>query len=248
MDKDLTEIIIIMDRSGSMESVADDAIGGFNTFLKEQQESKEGRCFMTYCQFDTNYEIVHEALPIADMKPLDRETFVPRGGTALLDAVGKTIYDVGRRLKKTPKDKRPGNVVVVILTDGEENSSRGYTLDKVKEMIKRQSKDYDWTFIFLGQGIDAFAAGHGMGLDMSDPNVFVGNMGAGSRGQQAAYFMASAAVVGTRHRKMHGMSKGYTTGEKEVFTSALSGEASEADLDAVKGSTSSDSTGDSSGA
>lgn len=245
MDKNLTEIIVITDRSGSMASVAEDAIGGFNTFLKEQQASKEGRCLMTYCQFDTAYEIVHEARPIADMKPLDSTTFHPRGGTALLDAVGKTISDVGRRLKKTAEDKRPGNVVVVILTDGEENSSQGYTLAKVQEMIKRQSKDYDWTFIFLGQGIDAFAAGHGMGLDMDDPNVFVGNMAAGGQGQQAAYFMASAAVVGTRNRVSRGVSKGYTSDEKEVFTSALSGEASEADLDAVKGS---DSTSDSSGA
>ena len=245
MDKNLTEIIVVTDRSGSMASVADDAIGGFNTFLEEQQKSEEGRCLLTYCQFDTSYEVVHEALPIKDMKPLDSGTFQPRGGTALLDAVGKTIDDVGRRLKKTPEDQRPGNVVMVILTDGEENSSRGYSLDKVQEMIKRQSSDYDWTFIFLGQGIDAFAAGHGMGLDMSDPNVFVGNMGAGGQGQQAAYFMASAAVVGTRNRVKRGLSKGYTVGEKEVFTSALSGEASEADLDAVKGS---DSTSDSSSA
>lgn len=243
MDKDLTEIIVITDRSGSMVTVAEDTIGGFNTFLEEQQKVVEGRCLLTYCQFDNDYDVVHEALPIEKMKPLDHSTFQPRGGTALLDAVGRTIDEVGGRLKNTPEDKRPGNVVVVIMTDGGENaSSSKYKGGKLQEMVKRQADDYNWTFIFLGQNIDAFAEGGAIGLNNANANMFVGSMGAGGQGQQHAYFAASAAVVGTRHRVARGVSKSFDLDQRRVYTSALSGEASEADLDAAKGSDSADSS------
>lgn len=227
MDKDLTEIIVITDRSGSMGTVAADTIGGFNTFLAEQQKAKIGRCLLTYCQFDNEYEVVHEALPIEKMKPLDNTTFVPRGSTALLDAVGKTIDDVGKRLAKTPEEKRPSNIVVVIMTDGEENSSQHYTLDDVKARIERQTNEYKWTFVFLGQNIDAFEAGHGMGLSNANANVFVGNMAQGGQGQNQAYYIASAAILGTRHRAMKGASTSFSSAEKESYTKGLIGDSDE---------------------
>lgn len=250
MDKKLTEIIVITDRSGSMGSVQKDTIGGFNAFLAEQQKSVEGRCLLTYCQFDHEYEVVHEALPIEKMKPLDNTTFVPRGSTALFDAVGRTIDDVGQRLANTPEDKRPGNVVVVILTDGGENaSSPKYKNGKLQEMVKHQADAYDWTFIFLGQNIDAFAGGAAIGLNNAHANMFVGQVGAGGQGQQRAYFAASAAVQGTRHKVARGVSKAFVDVERAAYTSALDGDnAGVEDLDSVQSGTADSSTSDSTGA
>jgi len=236
MDDKLTEIIVVADRSGSMESVQDDTIGGFNTFLAEQQKSQDGRCLITYVQFDTEYEVVHESLPIERMKPLDRTTFQPRGATALLDAVGRTIDEAGVRFAAMPENKRPGNVVLVIMTDGQENSSgimmegpdktqvRKYTLESVKERLTHQADKYDWTIIFLGQNIDAFAAGHDLGLSNQHSNMFVGNVAAGGQGQVHAFMAMSAAVQGTRHKKARGMSKGYSVAERAAYTSALAGD------------------------
>ena len=251
MDDKLTEIIVITDRSGSMDEVKADTIGGFNTFLKGQQELKEGRCLLTYCQFDTVYEVVHEALPIEEMKPLDEKTFVPRGGTALLDAVGKTIDEVGARLAKIPEAKRPGNVVVVIMTDGEENSSSDkYKNGKLKEMVKRQAADYDWTFIFLGQNIDAFAEGDAIGFSNQNTHMFVGNVSDGGTGVRHAYMAANAAVGGTRKKVARGLSKDFMTQEREVYTSALVGDEDALDnlsssSDLVTPSSTTDSTGSS---
>lgn len=236
MDDKLTEIIVVADRSGSMNDVRDDTIGGFNAFLKEQQKLKDGRCLLTYCQFDTEYEVVHESLPIEKMKPLDYSTFEPRGATALLDAVGKTIDEAGARFAAMPEDKRPGNVVLVIMTDGQENSSgimmegpdktpvRKYTLETVKERITHQADKYDWSVIFLGQNIDAFAAGDGIGVTNQHSNMFVGNVGQGGLGMQRAFVAMSAAVGSTRSKKARGLSKGYTTGERAAYTSALDGD------------------------
>lgn len=255
MDKQLTEILVVADRSGSMRNVMDDTIGGFNTFLVEQQKSVSGRCLITYCQFDDRFEVVHESLPIEQMVPLNHETFVPRGSTALLDAVGRTIDEAGKRFALMPEDKRPGNVVVVIMTDGGENSSSSqYKRGKLQEMVKRQADVYLWTFIFLGQNIDAFAQGHALGLDNNNEHMFVGNVGAGGKGQQAAYCMASVAVAGTRDKVSRGVSKGFMSQERVAYTRALDGDDSalngldsaqiQDSTDSSSGSSSSDSQGE----
>ncbi|MFW9872522.1 MAG: hypothetical protein ACFFG0_05415, partial [Candidatus Thorarchaeota archaeon] len=142
------EIVCIIDRSGSMASIAKDAIGGFNTFLEEQKKVK-GEATLTFIQFDTDYEIIHENKPLFDVPKLNESTFQPRGATALLDAVGKTIDSVGKRLSNMQENNRPEKVIVAILTDGEENSSKEYTLSKVREMITHQRDKYQWEFIFL---------------------------------------------------------------------------------------------------
>jgi len=229
MDNALTEIIVIADRSGSMGVVQDDTIGGFNAFLAEQQKSQDGKCLLTYVQFDTEYEVVHEALPIEKMKPLTHATFVPRGATALLDAVGKTIDDVGTRLANLPEEKRPGNVVVVIMTDGMENSSHAYSKAQVAERVKHQSETYDWSFIFLGQNIDAFAEGGALGFTNANSHMFVGNMQSGGKGQRHAYAVASAAVVGTRAKAFRGVGTSFSAQEKQGYTRGLAG-----DEDALK--------------
>lgn len=139
--------VVILDRSGSMEACRDDTIGGFNAFLREQQA--EGGT-LSLIQFDHEYMVVYPATPITAVQPLTAQTFVPRGGTALLDAIGKTIKDVD-------PDTRP---TVVILTDGQENSSKEYTKAHIKDLIEQKTKE-GWTFVYLGANQDAFAeAGH----------------------------------------------------------------------------------------
>ena len=161
------EIVCIIDRSGSMATIREDAIGGFNTFLEDQQKV-EGEANLTFIQFDTDYEVVHENLPLMDVPPLNKSTFQPRGSTALLDAIGKTIDNVGKRLDNMQEKNKPEKIIVAILTDGEENSSRQYNLQTVKEMITHQREKYQWEFIFLGANQDAFAEASKIGIASED--------------------------------------------------------------------------------
>lgn len=162
-NKDLTEIAVILDRSGSMTAIRDDTQGGFNTFLADQQ-AVEGEANLTLVLFDHEYLVVHDRVAIGEVRPLDSETYVPRGATALLDAVGRTINQIGAQLDALPEDDRPDKVVVVIMTDGHENSSKEFTHEKVRELVEHQQDTYDWQFIFTGAGIDAFAAGASIGV------------------------------------------------------------------------------------
>lgn len=150
MREDLTFIAVVLDRSGSMATVLDDTIGGFNAFLEEQKKSREGQVLFTLVQFDDQYEIPVNGRLISDVPPLTKETYVPRGWTALYDAIGRTIDDVGSKLRAMPDSERPGKVVIMIQTDGHENRSRDYTRARVAEMIKHQKEKYDWDFVFIG--------------------------------------------------------------------------------------------------
>lgn len=188
-----SEIICIIDRSGSMASIASDAIGGFNTFLEDQKKVK-GDTTLTFVQFDTQYEIVHENTPLNDVPILDNSTFQPKGATALLDAVGKTIDNTGKRLSNTPEGNRPDKIIVAILTDGEENSSKQYNLSKIKEMIQHQKEKYQWEFIFLGANQDAFAEAAKIGIDVKD--TF--NFAATSKGVRSAYSNMGSTVTSYR--------------------------------------------------
>ncbi len=171
MKEGLSEIVCIIDRSGSMGSIRDDAIGGFNTFLAEQKKLP-GEATLTYIQFDTEYEVVHENAPLNDVPPIDETVYVPRGSTALLDAVGRTIDATGKRLANMPEEHRPETVIVAILTDGEENSSREYDLARIEDMIRHQKEKYSWEFIFLGANQDAFAEAAKIGIDRKDAYNF----------------------------------------------------------------------------
>jgi uncharacterized protein YegL len=192
-DQNLTEIICIVDRSGSMESVQTEAINGFNTFLAEQKKLP-GKATMTYVQFDDQYELVHNGKPIQDVPPLTADTFQPRGWTALLDAIGKTLKDVGIRLGKTPEEQRPGKVIVVILTDGQENKSTEYNNHQIKTMIEHQTKKYSWQFIYLGANQNAFAVGQMMGIQAAACASYIGD----SKGTSRAYKGISNAVSSYR--------------------------------------------------
>ena len=157
MKEGLTEIVSIVDRSGSMQSILDDAIGGFNTFLRSQQE-QPGEAKLSLILFDHEYQIVHQAVDIQQVESLNQDTYVPRGSTALLDAVGKTIDAVGERLAATLESERPSQVIVSILTDGYENTSQTYSKPKVAEVIQHRTEKYNWTFEFQAANMDAFAA------------------------------------------------------------------------------------------
>jgi hypothetical protein len=158
----MIEIINIIDKSGSMESRTNDAIGGFNAYLAEQKKDPEVR--MTTVLFDTTEKTLYENLPVADVPPLDHYVYRCGGATALLDAVGSAIDRVGKRLANTPEDARPRKVIVAILTDGEENSSHVYKHEQVAEMIKHQQDVYKWEFAFLASGMDAWSVGAGLNI------------------------------------------------------------------------------------
>ena len=161
MNQNLTEIVFILDRSGSMAGLENDTIGGFNGFVKKQSEA--GQTSLTTVLFDDRYEILHNGIDAGDVVLTDGEYFT-RGSTALLDAVGKTINDVGKRLSDTPEASRPGKVIFVITTDGLENASREFSYNEVKKMITHQSEKYGWEFIFMGANIDVAKEGNKLGI------------------------------------------------------------------------------------
>ena len=194
MNHNLTEIVFILDRSQSMSGLENDTIGGFNGFVKEQAQL--GQTNLTTVLFDDRYEILHDGIDAKDAV-LTNKTYFTRGWTALLDAVGKTIKDVGKRLEKTPESLRPGKVIFVITTDGEENSSRKYTYDKVKQMITHQTEQYGWEFIFLGANIDVVKEGSSLGIDADQTFAFE----ASSRGLTRMYAIAGAACKNMRVTK-----------------------------------------------
>jgi hypothetical protein len=160
MRTDLTDITIVIDRSGSMSSIRSDAEGGINTFI-ESQKTEPGEALLTLVQFDTEYEFVHKGMPIGNVPHFH---LVPRGSTALLDAVGRSINETGARLAAIEESERPGLVVFVIVTDGAENSSKEFTRAKIREMIEHQQSVYKWQFTFLAANQDAFAEGASMGI------------------------------------------------------------------------------------
>lgn len=162
-DPNRTHIAVVLDRSGSMSAVRDDTIGGFNTFVEEQRKAP-GTCDLTLVQFDDQYEVNYVAVPIDRVAKLTTDTFQPRGMTALRDGIGRTINEVGRRLSAMAEDQRPGRVVFVIITDGQENASKEFGAAKIKEMIEHQSKAYSWAFMYLGANQDAVATGMSMGI------------------------------------------------------------------------------------
>ena len=161
MNQNLTEIVFILDRSGSMEGLENDTIGGFNGFVKKQAEM--GQTGLTTVLFDDRYEILHNGVDARNVTLTDRDYFT-RGSTALLDAVGKTINDVGKRLNETAEERRPGKVIFVITTDGLENASREFSYDEVKRMITHQTEKYGWEFVFMGANIDVVEEGDKLGI------------------------------------------------------------------------------------
>jgi len=155
-ENETTHITIILDRTGSMESIREDTIGGFNTFLKEQKEIP-GKVTLSLIQFDTvdPFEIIHDMKPIEHVQPLTRETYVPRAATPLLDAMGNGINHLKQTLKGIDKAIRPRRIVMVVITDGQENSSCEFRKDQIVRMISKQQEKAGWQFVFLSADLDA---------------------------------------------------------------------------------------------
>lgn len=166
MKKNLTELVFILDKSGSMSGLKKDTIGGYNAML-EQQRKVDGECVITTVLFDNRYALLHDRIDIRAIQSISEKEYFVGGSTALLDAIGKTIHKIGTAQKNTAEDYRAEKVMFVIITDGEENASRHYSSVQVKEMIQRQKERYGWEFIFLGANIDAVetAGRFGIGAD-----------------------------------------------------------------------------------
>jgi uncharacterized protein YegL len=157
------EIIVVMDRSGSMDHIRTDMEGGFDTFIEEQKKIP-GECAVTLVKFDHEYEIEYQGKPLAEVPKLK---LVPRGRTALFDAVGKTIAAVGERLEAMPEATRPERVLFVVITDGCENDSKEWTGAKVAEKVKHQTDKYNWCFVYMGANQDAFKSAREIGIVMA---------------------------------------------------------------------------------
>jgi len=156
-------LVFIVDRSGSMYSIASDMQGAIKSVLSDQQENYKGDIDVTFVRFDTQYEEVFSGTPIKDISEDDLK-IEPRGSTALLDAMGQTLNTFERKFSETAKKNRPEKVLFLIITDGEENASKEYSRDRVFGMIKTLERDHDWGFTFIGANQDAIQAGHSIGV------------------------------------------------------------------------------------
>jgi uncharacterized protein YegL len=160
MKKNKSEIIVVRDRSGSMEGIKTDMEGALKELVKEQSKG-DGECLFSLFDFDDRFDTVYDAVDIHSVKHV---TLIPRGMTALLDAIGKSVKTVGERLANTKEEDRPEVVIVAVITDGGENSSKEYTRDAIKAIIKEQEEKYNWKFMFLGANMDAVAVGQSFGF------------------------------------------------------------------------------------
>lgn len=193
MKQNLTELVFILDRSGSMDGLEDDTIGGFNAML-EKQKKEEGKAFVSTILFDDKTEVLHDRLPLDKVRPITEEEYYVRGCTALLDAVGGAIHHIGNIHKYARWEDRPGRTLFVITTDGMENASRRYTAPQVRRMIERQKARYGWEFLFLGANIDAVETAGQLGIG-ADRAV---NFHCDSRGTRLNYATVCQAVSAVR--------------------------------------------------
>ena len=163
MKSGLTYLIFVIDRSGSMASIRDDMIGGFNTFIKTQKDAKLGDCKVFAYKFNNIYETMFEDIDLNDVPQLDRGNYIPRDMTALYDAVATTIDNIGARLAAMKEEDRPEKVLVVTITDGEENASRKFNQQNVADRIKTQREQFNWDFAYIGANQDSWQVGSSIG-------------------------------------------------------------------------------------
>ncbi len=201
MKANYTDITIVLDRSGSMQNIKDDTIGGFNAFLQEQQ-AVPGQATLTLVQFDHEYEVIYQAVTLAEVKPLDGRSFIPRGNTALLDAMGRTINSLGERLAAMAESERPEKVIFVVLTDGQENSSQEFNVKQVKYLIEHQRENYAWEFVFLAANQDAIITAKAMGIAQGNALTYAAN----SAGTSAALSSLSSNMTNYRCGLTRGVS------------------------------------------
>ena len=202
MKKGLTELVFILDKSGSMGGLETDTIGGYNSMLAKQQEV-EGECHITTVLFDNNYELLHDRIDIKAVSPISEKEYQVGGSTALLDAIGRTIHKISNAQKHTADDYRAEKVMFVIITDGEENSSREYSAEKIKAQIERQKEKYGWEFVFLGANIDAIETAGRFGISADRAQ----NYHSDSEGIELNFRVMSEVVA--EYRECSEISKGW---------------------------------------
>lgn len=189
MNNDYTHISILLDRTGSMQSIRDDTIGGFNTFLTAQQ-SQPGHATLTLVQFDSQdpYEVVHHFSPIELVPPLTAETYVPRASTPLLDALGRGINDLAQSIGTLKEANRPARVILAVVTDGRENASREFRKAEVERMIRERTEKDGWQFVYLSADLSAFGDAHDLGFAAHASLAFAKN----AQGTHASWASLSA--------------------------------------------------------
>ena len=193
MKKDLTELVFILDRSGSMSGLETDTIGGFNAMI-EKQKKAPGEALVSTVLFDHQRIVLHDRANIQDVKPMTDQDYSVRGSTALLDAIGFSIHHIGNVHKYAREEDIPEHTIFVITTDGMENASGQYDSDKVKQMIERQKSKYGWEFLFLGANIDAVETARSFGI-AEDRAV---NYHADSQGTRLNYEVVGSAIASVR--------------------------------------------------
>ena len=196
MKKGYTHVSILIDRSGSMQSIKKDVIGGFNQLL-EDQKKEDGELTLSLTQFDDNFgslcfENTNDFAPLNEVKKLDESNYVPRGSTPLNDALAKLINETGIRFAKMSESQRPEKVMMVIMTDGEENCSKEHTKDSVKKLIEHQEQKYGWKFIYIGANQDSFAESSTRGMNAGM------NFDANKIGTKSAFYAASNVLRKSR--------------------------------------------------
>ena len=196
MKNNITELVFILDRSGSMSGLEGDTIGGFNSLIEKQRE-QEGECFVSVVLFDNESEVLYDRVKLTDVRKMTRDDYTVRGCTALIDAIGGAIHHIGNIHKYARPEDVPEHTMFVIMTDGMENASRRYSSDKVKQMIQHEKEKYGWEFLFIGANIDAVqtagrfgiganravnyhADSRGTGVVYEAVNLTVGNMRGGN--------------------------------------------------------------------
>ncbi|MCL2324911.1 MAG: VWA domain-containing protein [Proteobacteria bacterium] len=213
MTTNRTELVFILDRSGSMKGLESDTIGGFNAML-EKQQAVPGECRITTVLFDNAYELLHDRIDIKAVAPITEYDYFVRGSTALFDAVGQTILKIGNALKNTAEEYRADKVLFVITTDGEENASREFSDDKVKQMIEHQKEKYSWEFIFLGANIDAVKAASRIGIGRNRAQSFHSD----KKGTALNYeVVAQAATSFRKSARCESLSDDWSMGIQEDF-------------------------------
>ena len=193
MKKNLTELVFILDRSGSMQGLESDTIGGFNAMI-EKQKKEPGEAYISTVLFDERSAVLHDRVPLEKVRPITEKEYYVRGCTALLDAVGGAIHHIGNIHKYACPENVPAHTLFVITTDGMENASRRYSARRVKEMIQRKKKKYGWEFLFLGANIDAVETASHLGI-APDRSV---NYHCDSQGTRLNYEVVGQAVAAVR--------------------------------------------------
>ena len=196
MKKNLTELVFILDRSGSMSGLEKDTIGGFNSMI-EKQRKQDGECIVSTVLFDDECQVIHDRVSLENIKPMTEDDYYVQGCTALIDAIGGAIHHIGNVHKYARPEDVPENTIFIITTDGQENSSRRYSSSRVKHMIERQKAKFGWEFLFIGANIDAVETAKRYGIEQ-DRAV---NYHADPQGTSIVYESVSKAVCNVRANK-----------------------------------------------